>query len=78
MQDKKGKRVQVFGQVLTLCESQLRACAEQMEAINSIMSSARSPRERTSINIVRDDQRKVIKALKRLHDDISEIRSNDI
>ena len=46
-----------------------RANAEQ---IKELLPLAKSPRERTEINIVLDDQKKVIKSMERLLNDLLE------
>lgn len=42
------------------------------------MHWAKAPRERTAVNIILDDQRKVLKALERLVNDLSEIYNKPV
>jgi endonuclease III len=46
---------------------------EILEALKSLSDRARSPRERTALNIIIDDQRKVIRALQRMINDASDM-----
>jgi hypothetical protein len=68
---------EVLNGVLESSSRQLQEAEGSIEEIKSILHWAKSPRERTSINIILDDQKKVVKALGRLVDDLSEICSKD-
>jgi len=52
---------------------QLEESTRNVEEIKSVMHWAKTPRERTAINIILDDQRKVVKALERLLRDLEEM-----
>jgi hypothetical protein len=73
LKDQKQIRVQVLERALRVCSLQLTQSECQADELASALPLAKSPHERTSMNIVLDDQRKVIKALKRLQADVSEI-----
>ena len=73
MNDHKRIRTKVLEGILATCGRQLEECEKQLEDIASMMPLAKGPHERTSMNIVLDDQRKVVKSLKRLQSDVSEI-----
>ncbi|MEP0825821.1 MAG: hypothetical protein HRF40_10065 [Nitrososphaera sp.] len=68
---------EVLSSILESSTRQLEEAESSIEKIKSILHWAKGPRERTSINIILDDQRKVVKALGRLVDDLSEICSNE-
>lgn len=63
----------ILENVLLSSSKQLEESIENMEQVKSIWNSAKNPKERTAINIILDDQRKVIKALERLIADTEEI-----
>jgi hypothetical protein len=52
---------------------QLEESATCIEEIKAILNWAKTPRDRTAINIILDDQRKVVKALERLIRDLEEM-----
>jgi hypothetical protein len=53
---------------------QLEESTKNVDEIRSILLHwVKSPKERTAINIILDDQKKVVKALGRLVDDLAEI-----
>jgi hypothetical protein len=64
--------------VLESSSRQLEEAEKNVEEIKSILHWAKSPRERTAVNIVLDDQKKVAKALGRLVNDMSEICSQPV
>jgi hypothetical protein len=66
----------VLNAVLESSSRQLEESAKNIEEIKSILHRARSPRERTAVSIILDDQRKVGKALVRLVDDLSSMMGN--
>jgi len=66
---------EVLNGILESSSRQLEEAENSVEEIKSILHWAKGPRERTSINIILDDQKKVVKALGRLVDDLSEICS---
>jgi hypothetical protein len=69
---------EILSAVLESSSRQLKVSAENIEEIKSILSRAETPRERTTINIILDDQKKVAKAFGRLVDDLSEICSKPV
>ncbi|HEX7032621.1 MAG TPA: hypothetical protein VF172_06445 [Nitrososphaera sp.] len=77
MKDPARAKDEVLNGVLESSSRQLQEAEGSIEEIKSILHWAKSPRERTSINIILDDQKKVVKALGRLVDDLSEICSKD-
>jgi len=64
---------EILSAVLESSSRQLEESARNIEEIRSILHWAKTPRERTTINIILDDQKKVAKALVRLIDDLSGI-----
>jgi anion-transporting ArsA/GET3 family ATPase len=69
---------EVLRAVLESSSQQLEQAAKNIEEIRSILHRAKSPRERTTVNVILDDQKKVAKALGRLVDDLSEICSQPV
>lgn len=69
---------EVLNDVLESSLRQLEESAKNIEKIRSILHWAKSPRERTAVNIILDDQRKVSKALERLVNDLSEIYNKPV
>lgn len=51
--------------------AQLKECHRDIDDMKEILPAARSARERTTLNIVLDDQKKVAKALERLVGDLA-------
>jgi hypothetical protein len=64
--------------VLESSSRQLDESAKNIEEIRSILHRVTSLRERTAVNIILDDQKKVAKALGRLVNDLSEISSQSV
>gem|GEM_PF-1544337 len=75
MKDPARVKEEVLNGILESSSRQLEEAENSVEEIKSILHWAKGPRERTSINIILDDQKKVVKALGRLVDDLSEICS---
>jgi hypothetical protein len=73
LKDPKESRIRILEQTQATCRIHLEDWARKAEDLNAIVPLAKSPRERTSMNIVLDDQRKVMKALTRLQTDVSEL-----
>jgi hypothetical protein len=69
---------EVLNDVLESSLRQLEESAKNIEKVRSILHWAKSPRERTAVNIILDDQRKVSKALERLVNDLSEIYNKSV
>ena len=73
LKDPAKARKEVLERLLATSLRQLEESAESIEEIKSIMHWAKTPRDRTAMNITLDNQKKVSKALERLVDDLSEI-----
>jgi hypothetical protein len=67
---------EILNDVLESSSHQLEESARNIEKIKSILHWAKTPRERTAVNIILDDQKKAAKALARLVDDLSGMTSN--
>lgn len=78
LRDLKNVKVQKLDAVLKSSEHQLEEAENNIEEIKSILYWAKNPHDRTAINIILDDQKKVVKALGRLVDDLSEICSQTV
>jgi hypothetical protein len=63
----------VLNDLLVSGSRQLEESIKNVEDMKSILLLAKNPRERTAINIILDDQKKVIKALERLIADLAEM-----
>lgn len=61
----------MLSSVLSTASRQLQESEESLEKLKSVSDKAKTPSERTLINTLMDDQKKVIKALQRLASDIS-------
>ena len=70
MKDQNQLRAQILKCILLTSGTQLHQCERQSEDLASIMPLAKTPQQRTSMNIILDDQKKVVKALKRLQGDL--------
>ena len=64
---------EVFGELLLSSSRQLEESASGIEEVKSILHWAKTPKDRTTINIILDDQRKVVKALGRLVHDLEDM-----
>jgi hypothetical protein len=78
LKDPAKEKDEILSAVLESSSHQLEESTKNIEEIRSILHWAKTPRERTAINIILDDQRKVAKALGRLVDDLSEICSQPV
>ncbi|MGI0048076.1 MAG: hypothetical protein ACREAW_00910 [Nitrososphaera sp.] len=76
MRDPAKIREEILDDVLESSSRQLGESARNIEKIKSILHWAKTPRERTAVNIILDDQKKAAKALARLVDDLSGIAGN--
>ena len=76
MRDPAKVKDEILSAVLKSGSRQLEESAKNIEEIRSILHRAKTPRERTAVNIILDDQKKVVKALGRLVDDLSGMLSN--
>jgi hypothetical protein len=78
LRDPAKAKEEALSAVLESSSRQLDQAKKNIEEIKSIAHWAKSPRERTAINIVLDDQKKVARALARLVNDLSEICSQPV
>jgi hypothetical protein len=69
---------EILNTILDSSSRQLEESTKSIEEMKSVVRRARAPRERTAVNIILDDQKKVAKALGRLVDDLSEICSRPV
>jgi hypothetical protein len=63
---------EVLSNVLASSLIFLEEASRNADKIRSIRNWAKNPKERTAINIILDDQKKVVKALQRLIADMEE------
>jgi hypothetical protein len=75
LKDPTKAKSEVLDKVLESSSRQLEESTKNVDEIRSIilLHWVKSPKERTAINIILDDQKKVVKALSRLVDDLAEI-----
>jgi hypothetical protein len=74
LRDPTKTKSEALDKVLKSSLRQLEESTKNVDEIRSILlHCVKSPKERTAINIILDDQKKVVKALGRLADDLSEI-----
>ena len=73
MRDRAKVKNEVLGRLLAASLRQLQESEEFIDEIKSIVHWAKTPRERTAMNIILDDQKKASKALVRLADDLTEM-----
>lgn len=59
--------------ILQTASRQLDESAAAIEDLKALLPMAKSAQERTAMNIVIDDQKKVLKALERLTNDLEEL-----
>ena len=78
MRDPAKGKDEMLNAVLESSSHQLEESEKNIEKIKSILHWAKTPRERTAVNIILDDQKKAVKALVRLVDDLSEICSQSV
>ncbi len=62
----------VLESLLELGSKQLEESHKSIEEIKSILPLAKNPRDRTALNIIFDDEKKVVKALDRLISDLAQ------
>jgi hypothetical protein len=62
---------EILNDVFESSSRQLEESASNIEKIKSILHWAKTPRERTAVNIILDDQKKAAKALSMLVDDLA-------
>jgi hypothetical protein len=75
LKDPTKAKSEVLDKVLESSSRQLEESTKNVDEIRSIilLHWVKSPKEKTAINIILDDQKKVVKALGRLVDDLAEI-----
>ena len=73
MKDPQKAKEEMLGRLLATSSRQLDESEKNIDDIKSVMAWAKSPRERTAMNIILDDQKKVAKALERLVNDLAEM-----
>jgi hypothetical protein len=74
LRDPTKTKSEALDKVLKSSLRQLEESTKNVDEIRSILlHRVKSPKERTAINIILDDQKKVVKALDRLVDDLAEI-----
>ena len=74
MRDPTKRKNEVLEKILKSSFCQLEESTRNVDEIRSILLHwAKNPKERTAINIILDDQKKVVKALSRLVNDLEEI-----
>ena len=73
MKDPARMRQEALASALKTASDQLGTSAEMVEDLKALLPTAKSARERTALNIVIDDQKKVMKALERLVNDLAEL-----
>lgn len=73
MKDPQKAKEEMLGRLLATSSRQLDESEKNIDDIKSVMAWAKSPHERTAMNIILDDQKKVAKALERLVNDLAEM-----
>ena len=69
-------RSDTLAAVLQMASRQLDESAAAIEGLKALLPMAKSAQERTAMNIVIDDQKKVLKALERLTNDLQELAAS--
>ena len=69
-------RSDTLAAVLQMVSRQLDESAAAVEDLKALLPMAKSAQERTAMNIVIDDQKKVLKALERLTNDLQELAAS--
>lgn len=64
---------ETLAKLLETSSRQLKESYENLEDIKALLPLAKTAQERTALNIILDNQRKVVKSLERLTNDLSEI-----
>jgi hypothetical protein len=79
LRDPTKTKSEVLDKVLKSSLRQLEESTKNVDEIRSILLHwVKGPKERTAINIILDDQKKVVKALGRLVDDLDEIYNQNV
>jgi hypothetical protein len=79
LRDPTKTKSEVLDKVLKSSLRQLEESTKNVDEIRSILLHwVKGPKERTVINIILDDQKKVVKALGRLVDDLAEIYNQNV
>lgn len=66
---------ETLAKLLETSSRQLKESYENLEDIEALLPSAKTAQDRTALNIILDDQKKVVKSLERLANDLSEINN---
>lgn len=66
-------RTRTLANLLEKSTRHLKESYENLEDIKALLPLAKTAQERTALNIILDNQKKVIKSLERLTNDLSEI-----
>ena len=64
---------ELLGELYSSSSRRLEESMSSIEEVKSILHWAKTPKDRTAINIILDDERKVVKALERLIRDLEEM-----
>ena len=79
MRDPAKTKNEVLHKVLESGSRQLEESTKNAEEIRSILLHwVKGPKERTAISIILDDQKKVVRALDRLVDDLTELYDQNV
>jgi hypothetical protein len=73
MKDLSRSKDEMLTQLSETNSRHLKESYENLENLIALLPLAKNARERTTLNIILDDQKKVVKSLKRLADDLLEI-----
>lgn len=72
-EQRKVRQTQIMERILASTSAHLTDCQKLLDDLRNMASFAMTPHDRTSLNIILDDQRKVVKSLRRLQADVSEM-----
>jgi hypothetical protein len=72
-EQRKVRQTRILERILATTSAHITDYLKLLDDLRSMASFAKTPHDRTSLNIILDDQRKVIKSLKRLQADVSEM-----
>lgn len=75
MKDPAKMKSETLAKLLETSSRQLKESYENLEDIEALLPSAKTAQDRTALNIILDDQKKVVKSLERLANDLSEINN---
>jgi hypothetical protein len=75
LKDPTKKKRETMAKLLETGSRHLKESYENLEDIKALLPLAKTAQEKTALNIILDNQRKVVKSLERLTNDLSEISS---